>query len=89
MSNEKLYTKQELDIEILKEQNEGMISKIEFIGSHITRTELDVELLKNNDSHLFKALERIESNQKWMLGIMGTGFIGLLSLMAHGFKWIM
>jgi hypothetical protein len=54
-----------------------------------TKQELDIELLKNNQNHLFKILDEIKSNQKWMLGIMGTGFIGLLSLMAHGFKWIM
>jgi hypothetical protein len=54
-----------------------------------TQQELDIELLKNNQNHLFKILDEIKSNQKWMLGIMGTGFIGLLSLMAHGFKWIM
>ena len=53
-----------------------------------TQEQLDIELLKNNDSHLFKALERIEAQQKWILGIMGAGFLGLLSLMAHGFKWI-
>lgn len=53
-----------------------------------TKEQLDIELLKNNNSHLFSALDRIESTQKWMLGLMGTGFIGLLSLMAHGFKWI-
>jgi hypothetical protein len=53
-----------------------------------SREQLDIELLKNNNSHLFKTLERIESHQKWLLGLIGTGFIGLLSLMAHGFKWI-
>jgi hypothetical protein len=53
-----------------------------------TQQELDIELLKNNQNYLFKILDEIKSNQKWMLGIIGTGFIGLLSLMAHGFKWI-
>jgi hypothetical protein len=53
-----------------------------------TREQLDIELLKQKDSELEKTLDRIESTQKWMLGLMGTGFLGLLSLMAHGFKWI-
>ena len=53
-----------------------------------TQQELDIELIKNNQSYLFKTLERIESNQKWMLGVMGSGFLGLLGLMAHGFRWI-
>ena len=52
-----------------------------------TQHDLDIVLLKNNQSHLFKILDRIESNQKWMLGLMGSGFFGLLGLMAHGFKW--
>lgn len=38
--------------------------------------------------HLAQTLARIESTQKWMLGLMDTGFIGLLSLMSHGFKWL-
>jgi len=49
---------------------------------------IGLELLKNNQAQLFKILERLESHQKWILGIMGSGFIGLLGLMAHGFKWI-
>ena len=53
-----------------------------------TQEQLDIELLKQNDSHVFKALERIESHQKWLIGLMSTGFIGLLGLIAHGFKWI-
>lgn len=50
--------------------------------------DLDIELIKNNQNYLFKALERIEANQKWMFGLVGSGFVGLLGLMAHGFKWI-
>ncbi len=53
-----------------------------------TQEELDIALLKNNDSHLFKTLDRLESHQKWLLGIVSSGFMGLLGLMAHGFKWI-
>lgn len=53
-----------------------------------TRQELEIELLKQKDRELENTLNRIESTQKWMLGLMGTGFIGLLSLMADGFKWI-
>jgi hypothetical protein len=53
-----------------------------------TQDQLDIEIIKNNQNHLFKILERLESHQKWMLGLMGSGFIGLLGLMAHGFKWI-
>lgn len=69
MNNEevKLYTKQELDIELLKQKNEDIYT---------------------NFGNVYKTLDRIESNQRWMFGLMGTGFVGLLSLMAHGFKWI-
>lgn len=52
-----------------------------------TQHDLDIELLKNNQSHLFKMLDKIESHQKWLLGLMGTGFVGILSLLAHGFHW--
>jgi hypothetical protein len=68
MNNEqKLFTQEQLDIELLKQKN-GDIS-ITF-------------------GQIYKTLDRIESQQKWLLGLMGTGFLGLLSLMAHGFKWI-
>ena len=53
-----------------------------------TKEQLDIELLKQRNEEFFRTLDRIESNQKWMLGIMGSGFLGLLGLMAHGFKWI-
>lgn len=53
-----------------------------------TKEQLDIELLKQKDTDIERTLERIESIQKWMLGLMGTGFFSLLGLMAHGFKWI-
>lgn len=53
-----------------------------------TQEQLEIELLKQKNEEVFRAIERIESNQKWILGITGSGFVGLLGLMAHGFKWI-
>jgi hypothetical protein len=64
-----------------------------------TQEQLDIELLKQTQSELFRAINRIdedlkegfkkvESHQKWILSLMSSGFIGLLGLMAHGFKWI-
>ena len=53
-----------------------------------TKEQLDIELLKQKDTEIERTLERIESTQKWMLGLMGTGFFSLLGLMAHGFRWI-
>jgi hypothetical protein len=53
-----------------------------------TQQELDIELLKQKDNELEKTLDRIESTQRWMFGLMGTGFLGMLSLLAHGFHWI-
>lgn len=53
-----------------------------------TQEQLDIEIIKNNQSHLFKILDKIETNQKWLLGLIGTGFVSLFGLMAHGFKWI-
>lgn len=53
-----------------------------------TQNDLDIRLLKNDQNHIFKMLDKIEAQQKWLLGLMGTGFISLLGLMAHGFHWI-
>lgn len=66
-NDKKLFTQEQLDIELLKQKNEDIY---------------------NNFKHLYKTLDRIESHQRWMFGLMGTGFLGLLSLMAHGFKWL-
>lgn len=53
-----------------------------------TQEQLDIELLKQKNDDFSKTLDRIESNQRWMFGVMGSGFLGLLGLMAHGFKWL-
>ena len=60
-----------------------------------TQEQLDIALLKQTNEefhrsfeHIYKMLDRIESHQRWILGLMGSGFLGLLGLMAHGFKWI-
>ncbi len=53
-----------------------------------TKEQLDIELLKQRNGEFQRSLNRIESTQRWMLGLMGTGFLGLLGLMAHGFHWI-
>lgn len=65
------------------------------MSSTYTEEQLQIELLKQknediykNFEHIYKLLDKIESHQKWVLGIMGSGFIGLLGLLAHGFKWI-
>jgi len=53
-----------------------------------TQEQLDIALLKQKNDTFNQALNRIEGNQKWLLGLMGSGFIGLLGLIAHGFKWL-
>lgn len=53
-----------------------------------TKEQLDIALLKQKNDTFNQTLNEIKANQRWLLGLMGTGFIGLLSLMAHGFKWI-
>ena len=60
-----------------------------------TQEQLDIELLKQRDANnketfdrLYALIDKVESNQRWILGLMGSGFIGILGIMAHGFKWI-
>jgi hypothetical protein len=67
VKEQELFTKEQMDIALLKNTNEEFHRSFDRIEKH---------------------LDKIESNLKWILGIMGTGFLGLLSLMAHGFKWI-
>lgn len=60
-----------------------------------TEVQLQIALLKqkNDDiykefSHIHKLMDKIETHQKWILRLMGSGFAGLSGLMAHGFKWV-
>lgn len=53
-----------------------------------TQEQVDIKMLQNDNNHLNKTLDRIESHQKWLLGVMTSGFLGLLGLIAHGFKWL-
>ena len=69
-------------------QEQGMSQEKIYTQEQMDLALIGLELLKNNQAQLFKILERLESHQKWMLGIMGFGFVGLFGLMAHGFKWI-
>jgi hypothetical protein len=55
---------------------------------YFTREQLNIELLKQKNDSFNETLKQIMSHQRWMLGLMGTGFLGLLGLMARGFKWI-
>lgn len=49
-----------------------------------TQEQLDIALLNQKNGEIFRSLDRIEKTQKWMLGLLGTGFITLLGLIAHG-----
>lgn len=53
-----------------------------------TKEQVEIELIKQNNSYIIKTLDRIESQQKWLIGVMTSGFVGLLGLIAHGFKWL-
>jgi hypothetical protein len=60
-----------------------------------TQEQLDICLLKQRNDEFSRSINRIdnhlnkiEGNQKWLLSLMGTGFVTLVGLMAHGFHWI-
>jgi len=63
-----------------------------------TQEQLDIELLKQSKDQVGQTLARIESelmqmdkkieaNFRWILTVIGTVGIGMLGVMAHGFKW--
>lgn len=74
----KTYTQEQLEIELLKQKNEEIFRVLERIDLSVTR----------NFDRIDKSIESIEANQKWLLSLMGAGFIGILGLISHGFKWI-
>jgi len=64
-----------------------------------SQEQLDIELLKQSrdqigatlgriESELLQMDRKIEGNFRWVLTIMGTVGIGMLGVMAHGFKWL-
>lgn len=40
------------------------------------------------ESRIEKLDARIDSNFKWIIGFIVLVFLGLLAIIAHGFKWI-
>lgn len=74
--------------EKIDQSNERLNIFIEKYSEEEFKKQLDIELLKQKNGHMEKTLDKIEANQKWMLGLMGAGFLGILGLIAHGFKWI-
>ncbi len=60
-----------------------------------TQNEFDIALIQQQNNEFYRTLLDIKAEIKeckidirWVLGLMGTGFLGLLGLMAHGFHWI-
>lgn len=58
----------------------------------ITRLEVIVENINKTLERIEKRLDvmdcRIDSNFKWLLGIIIGGFGSMLAIMAHGFHWL-
>jgi hypothetical protein len=61
-----------------------------------TEDQVKIKLIEQKNDHIYmqfgyihKVLDKLESNQRWLLGLMGLGFASLMGLMAHGFKWIL
>jgi hypothetical protein len=71
MSQQLMYTQDQLNIELLK-QGQGQVSQ--------TLNRIETELLQMD--------RKIEANFRWVLTVMGTVGIGILGIMAHGFKWL-
>ncbi len=53
-----------------------------------TQEQLDIEIIKHEQTHIHRLLSRMETLMYWVVGVTGTGFFGLLGLMAHGFNWV-
>ncbi len=72
-----LYTQEQLDIELLKQQSGTMTQTLVRIENEL------ISMDKKIDSNFTWLL----SNFKWLLSFMISGFVGILGLMAHGFHW--
>lgn len=65
-----MYTQEQLDIALLKQQSSTM-----------------TQTLNRIENELISMDKKIDSRFLYILSFMISGFIGTLSLMAHGFHW--
>lgn len=45
-----------------------------------TEQELQVKILETNQSHAFKTMDRLETQQRWMMGLMAGLYVLIASL---------
>ncbi len=62
-----------------------MKTTIETLKTHLEFFRIDTS--EGIENKIEKIDSKIESNFKWLLSFMISGFVGVLGLMAHGFKW--
>lgn len=62
----------------------NMDRRFEQIDKRFEQADKRLERLENRMDRMEDKIDRL---LKWMLGTMGTGFVTIISLMAHGFHW--
>lgn len=81
MTEAVMYTQEQLDIALLKQESSTTSVALSRIENELISIDSKIE------SKIEKIDSKIESNFKWQLSFMISGFVGVLGLMAHGFKW--
>lgn len=72
----------------MTESEKLVITKYDlYFEQRLTRVETTCENLKKDVAEIKIELKNIHADLRWMLGIMGTMTVILVSLMGHGFKW--
>jgi hypothetical protein len=80
----------------MTEQERLIVTKYDLLfEQRITRVETNNDSFKENLDGLKQDVREIRQDIRWIINIMFTGFgsmlglmLGMLGIMAHGFKWI-
>lgn len=82
---EKRFEHIDARFDTLEKRMDSQFSKVDDRFSSL-ENKVDARLNKV-ETRIEKLDSRIDSNFKWILGFMISGFAGVTGIMAHGFKW--
>ena len=100
MANRKdMISSEEVRIMLLEQKNDDFNQALNRIEKRFDHIDQRFDLLDKKFDQVDKRFDRLEaridnldsridSNFKWILGFIIPGFLGVLGLIAHGFKWL-
>lgn len=92
MQEHKMYTKEQLDIELINMSQNYIIKTLDKFEERFNKIDARFDKIDSRfemiDTKFDRFEEKLDNQIKWLLGIMLSGFAGIFGLMAHGFHWL-